>query len=490
MKFFKRLEQCRYTPNDIIGHGFDGWLQTTLTDLTLVAEDFKLLSLIIAAGTAIGKTILAAVVETVIGLASVLTQDLNNDLPSRDNVTGLYQVPITVNETGFRTGPRDFILATVGAVNSDGSRKYHLDLQLNTLVTAIRFEHNGTTPRASGVNFMVGQSLYRADPRSINVTAPTSYGSVNATREVIVSAGTFNTPQLLKLSGIGPADELKALDIPVLVDLPGVGTNMQDRYEVAVVGESNTDFAITRDCTFLTTEDDPCKEQWLNGITSVDKGVYSTNGIAIASIMRSSVAEADPDLLISGAPAFFKGYYPGYSAMAEADAKHWSWIMLKAHTRNNAGTVKLVTADPRDTPSIDFNYFDSGTTADSAAAKDLQAIYEALNYSRQIYKDLIPLQGNFTEVWPGPNVSSEAEVKKWIQDEAWGHHACCTAAIGADDDKMAVLDSGFRVRGVESLRVVDASAFAKIPGYYIVLPTYMISEKAAEVIIADAVALG
>lgn len=78
-------------------------------------------------------------------------------------------------------------------------------------------------------------------------------------------------------------------------------------------------------------------------------------------------------------------------------------------------------------------------------------------------------------------------MKDFIKREAWGHHACCTAAIGEDGDPQAVLDSDFRVRGVDGLRVVDASVFPKIPGYYIALPIYMISEKAAEVIIADAV---
>jgi len=77
-------------------------------------------------------------------------------------------------------------------------------------------------------------------------------------------------------------------------------------------------------------------------------------------------------------------------------------------------------------------------------------------------------------------------MKTFIKDEAWGHHASCTCPIGADGDPMAVLDSKFRVRGVQSLRVVDASVFPKIPGFYIALPIYMISEKAADVIIQDA----
>jgi len=148
--------------------------------------------------------------------------------------------------------------------------------------------------------------------------------------------------------------------------------------------------------------------------------------------------------------------------------------------------VKLRSADPRDTPIINFNSFDTGVTADGADEKDLQAVYEAMEYSRQAFQDLIPLDGSFTEVWPGPNVTTEAEMKTFIKDEAWGHHASCTCPIGADDDPMTVLDSKFRVRGVQGLRVVDASVFPKIPGFYIAVPIYMISEKAADVIIQDA----
>jgi choline dehydrogenase len=236
----------------------------------------------------------------------------------------------------------------------------------------------------------------------------------------------------------------------------------------------------------MRTLPDPCLEQWINGIDPTTKGTYATNGIAIAIIKESSVAEDGvPDLLISGAPAHFTGYYPGYSDFALSDARHWAWIVLKAHSHNNDGTVELRSTDPRDTPIINFNSFDTGVTADDADEKDLQAVYEAMEYSRQAFSDLIPLDGSFTEVWPGPNVTTEAEMKDFIKDEAWGHHASCTCPIGADDDAMAVLDSNFRVRGVQGLRVVDASVFPKIPGFYIALPIYMISEKAADVIIND-----
>jgi choline dehydrogenase len=486
-EYFKRLERCRYLPNSIVGHGFDGWYETSVTELSLAVEDQKLLSLIIAAGTAMGQGLLGKLLNTVTGLAEVLLRDINAYTPNRDSQEGLYQVPIAVSEVAKkRTGPRDFILATANAVNADGSRKYHLDIKLNTLVSKVRFDTTGARPKAIGVDFIEGHNLYRADPNSGSASAGIS-GSVDAAKEVIISAGAFNSPQLLKLSGIGPAAELSKFNIPVVVDLPGVGTNLQDRYEATIVGDSNTDFAITKDCTFLRTTPDPCLEQWKNLPGPSLKGTYATNGIAIAVVKKSSVAEGDPDLLISGAPAYFTGYHPGYANQSLIDAHHWSWIVLKAHSRNNAGTVTLRSADPRDMPIINFNYFDTGSTANEAAEKDLQAVYEGMQLSRDIFKDYIPLQGDFKEVWPADRVTTKQEMKDWIKKEAWGHHASCTCPIGGDNDPNAVLDSKFRVRGVDGLRVVDASVFPKIPGFYLVLPTYMISEKAADAILADAV---
>ncbi|KAL3426954.1 alcohol dehydrogenase [Phlyctema vagabunda] len=479
-QYFKRMENAEYLPNGIVGHGFGGWFTTSVTDLTIVLRDLKLLSLVIAAATAMGRSTVGLIISTLAGLGEVLTRDINADTVGRDSAEGLYQVPIAVNG-GARNGPREFVLNTANAQNSDGSRKYHLDIKLETLVTKVRFSQvAGSKPLAVGVNFLSGKSLYRADPRASTATTGTP-GSVNATREVILAAGAFNTPQLLKLSGVGPADELNSFQIPVVADVPGVGTNMQDRYETSIIGQSDSEFTATRDCTFLRSSPDPCLVQWQSNANGGDRGIYASNGIALAIVKKTSVADGDPDILITGAPANFPGYYPGYSVNGTADSRHWSWITLKAHSRNSAGTVKLSSTDPRDTPLIDFNSFGSGTDGE----KDVQALIEGTDFSRKAFKALVPLSGSFSEVWPGPSITGDA-LKSFARNEAWGHHASCTCPIGSDDDPMAVLDSEFKVRGVDGLRVVDASVFPKIPGFYIAVPIYMISEKAADVIIAAA----
>lgn len=236
----------------------------------------------------------------------------------------------------------------------------------------------------------------------------------------------------------------------------------------------------------MRTDPDPCLEDWKKGLGPITKGVYATNGIALAAVMKSSVAEKEPDLLVSGAPAKFTGYFPGYAQDSLADAKHWAWIILKAHSRNNAGTITLKSTDPRDMPSINFNYYDTGVNKNEEGDKDLQATYEGFQFARNAFASLIPLDGNFDEVWPGSNVTKKEEAKQFLKNEAWGHHASCTCPIGADDDPMAVLDSQFRVRGTEGLRVVDASVFPKIPGFYIALPLYIVAEKASDVIIKAA----
>ncbi|KAF5868609.1 putative choline dehydrogenase protein [Botrytis fragariae] len=480
-EYYKKLESCHYLSADVTGHGFDGWLQTEVTNPELIVQDQKVLSLVIAAATTMGKGLLGGLITTVTGLAEVLALDINNDSPNRDQVDALYQVPLAMKFPEYsRSSPRDFVWSVANATNSDGSKKYKLDVQLNTLVTKVQFNTTAATPRATGVEFIVGKSLYRADPRSKNVDdSEGTYGSVTATKEVIVSGGTFNTPQILKLSGVGPKAELEKFGIPVIVDLPGVGTNMQDRYEVGIVGNSTSDFSLLKECTFLNGTD-PCLEQWET--LPLLKGGYSTNGIAIAYPKHSSVADGVQDLYLGGVPAYFNGYFPGYSVHALAKRNIWTWLTLKAHSRNNAGTVNLRSADPRDTPEIVFNYFETGVGGD----EDLQAVYEGMKFGIEAFENLIPLDGSFTRIWPDESITSEEDLKQFALDEAWGHHASCSCPIGADDDEMAVLDTNFKVRGVDGLRVVDASVFPKIPGMYIALSIYMISEKAADVILAEA----
>ncbi|KAM6504751.1 hypothetical protein FSOLCH5_015246 [Fusarium solani] len=472
-QYFERLERCEYRPNGDPGHGFTGWLGTSLADLELALRDYKIISIIGAAATAMGHAILGVIPQAAAQLLHLRVGDINSADPQRDTTEGTFQVPLSMGH-GQRSGTRDLIINT--------ARQYPLEIKTECLVTRVLFEENAgtnTTPKAIGVEFLEGRSLYKADPRSSSSTSGTKRRAL-VSREVILAAGAFGTPQLLMLSGIGPKDDLERLGILVLKDIQGVGKNLQDRYEVSVVTELQEDFPIIAKCTFGKPED-PCLQDFKH-----QSGPYLSNGLTVGIVKRSSQADADPDLFIFGGPSFFRGYFPGYSELSTSDKRHFTWAVLKAHTHNQDGTVKLTSADPRDVPDINFNYF--GTTEDEiqASERDLRVIAEGVAFARRIMDRVWPIAtGPLEETWPGSRFASATQVKEYIKDEAWGHHASCSCAIGADGDPKAVLDSRFRVRGVSNLRVVDASVFPRIPGFFIALPIYMVSEKAADVILED-----
>jgi len=405
-----------------------------------------------------------------------LTKNINDDIMA-GNGRGVYQFPLAT-KGHRRNGTREYLRSTV----SD-ARRFPLRIKTQALVTKILFADAPDASgkwRATGVEFLDGPHLYSGDLRADEGAESPRTVRVRATREVILAAGAFNTPQLLKLSGIGASAELAQFGIPTRVELPGVGTNLQDRYEVGVVTELSDDFSAFRRCTFGADANDPCYRDWEGG-----RGAYTSNGGVASILMKSSATQPESDLHIFALPGVFKGYYPGYSADANADRHHLTWVILKGHTQNRGGTVKLKSADPRVRPAINFHYFDDGDVDQGQDVNDLTAVVNGVEFVRKIAQrsDSVDWFTTHTEVWPGPAASTREQIGQWVKKEAWGHHASCSAPIGADGDAKAVLDSKFRVRGTEGLRVVDASAFPKIPGTFIVLPIYMMSEKATDVIL-------
>ena len=416
---------------------------------------------------------------------------------------GFYQVPVAVDKHGKRGGVTGRILDTV-------DQNHPLTLQTNSLVHRVLFDDSGDKPKAIGVEYLPGEHLYRAD-RNVNENANPQPVQVYANNEVILSAGAFNTPQLLMLSGIGPQAELQAHQIATRVDLPGVGQNLQDRYEAPVVFKKRIRFSTTplnfpalAMCNFDPEIPDECYEDW----STYGLGVYTQPG-AIASMIKKSTElsmtleeindsnpEADPDLYIFGVGGTFKGYYPGYSEDTFDPDNQFTWVVLKGHS-NNQGNVRLRSSDPRDTPIINFKYFGDPASGQQPSAEhmnDLDAMVKGIRLSRKaaleasnylFYTDF----GVYEEIWPGAHINTDQEIRQFVMNESWGHHASCTAKIGAPNDPMAVLDSRFRVYGTEGLRVVDASVFPKIPGFFPAVAIYMLSEKAADVIAEDATTL-
>jgi choline dehydrogenase len=305
---------------------------------------------------------------------------------------------------------------------------------------------------------------------------------VGSKGEVILAGGAFNTPQLLKLSGVGPREELERFGIPVVVELPGVGGNLQDRYEVGVIAEYKKNFALLEGASFAPPDEGQEPDSFLKDWEVGGKGIYATNGALVGVIKKSRKGLDNPDLYIFALPGYFRGYKPGYSKIFEATHNKFTWAILKART-NNTGRVELRSADPWDSPFINFQYFGDGPRVDDP---DLDAVVDGVNFVRTMNKRLEALGLIVKEEVPGEAGANEEDLRRFIVDETWGHHASCTCKIGADDDPTAVLDSRFRVRGTQNLRVVDASVFPHIPGYFIVTAIYMISEKAFDVIAEDA----
>jgi choline dehydrogenase len=474
--YFIKMEKNQYLSLDVAGHGYDGWFATENAPLSIVTEDAQFLSLLTG-----GAFSLANATNAVINLGTLIAGDANADLPTRDAGDAYYQIPISTDDA-HRNGAREFVVATRDATNSDGSKKYPLDVRLDCFVTKITFDETVTPPRATGVEFLDGKFLYKASPKSGNAGSGIP-GTATASQEVIVAGGVYNSPQLLKLSGVGPAAELKSFGIPVISDLPGVGTNLQDHYEITVQGSIAEDFTCLEGCTFDASENDKCLTRWENPVLG-NHGLYSSPGLAAAMFYQSTASanngfDNDFDVFMFGGPVNFRGYFPGYAFNATEKHNMFSWAILKAHPRNTAGSVTLSSANPLDMPNILFNYFDTGV-GDSSA--DLQALSEAVGIARDAFaRQAVPV----TEVLPGADVTSKESINEYVKNTAWGHHASSTCPIGADDDPMAVLDSSFRVRGVAGLRVVDASVYPRIPGTFTAISTYMVAEKAADVILSQ-----
>jgi len=468
--YFERVENCQYAPQqpgNPSRHGYSGWLPTSIAAPSIFGQDTMVKRFVKAAIDEMykGAGVAASIYQKFFG-----AQLDPNDMRVQQNRDGYYNIP-SWEFRGFRASVRDFILQTQQQLPNN------LIIQENSLVTRVLFD--GTT--ATGVEYLDAPRLYRADPNPA-ASAP-SPKTMSATREVILAAGAFNSPQLLKLSGIGPRNELTSHNIPVLVDLPGVGENLQDRYEIGIITQQDTPFTylLGAGCT-LFQGNDPCAAQ----LFGAGAGPYTTTGLYAGILGTSSTAKAlhaqDPDIFIAGAAARFKGYYPGYSVTDVAShVDQHTWLILKAHTLNRAGRVTLRSADPRDTPIINFHYFGEGG---EPKLDDLAAVVDAIEFVRNATARVAGISNG--NLWPGPEVQTREQIAEFVRNEAWGHHASCTNRMGPSSDPMAVVDSDFRVHGTNGLRVVDASIFPRIPGYFILAPIYMISEKASDVILADA----
>jgi choline dehydrogenase len=467
-RWFEKVERCGHRPLyrglsrlgfNPTRHGWSGWLRTERALPVKLLENRTLL-------TTIADAALEAFLED--GEQADRVRwfvesglDPNDWRLVRNNSTGIRYLPLTTANHA-RTGSRERVL--------DVAQRYpdRLKVLTDALATRVLFDEENS---AVGVEYLEGKRLYRAhEPASESQGTPRT---LMASREVILACGAFNSPQLLMLSGIGPREELGRHGIPVRVDLPGVGKNLQDRYEIGVVNRMHfREWAAYDGATF--TENDPQFREW----QTRRGGVYSTNGSVLTLFRRSSVANELPDLFCMSLLARFTGYYPGYSKVFAEAPNYLTWVVLKAHTRNRAGEVTLRSSDPLDPPLICFNYFKDG------GDDDITAVVDGIRFVRRLSARL-QIRGLIAaEEVPGTEFETDDDLKEFVRKHAWGHHASCSCAIGPRE-RNGVLNSAFQVHGTRGLRVVDASAFPEIPGFFIVSAVYMIGEKAAADILRD-----
>tara|TARA_R110002003_G_scaffold97_37_gene8068 strand:- start:25313 stop:26839 length:1527 start_codon:yes stop_codon:yes gene_type:complete len=484
-RIFERIEHNNYLEPNTTGHGFTGWLQTNVADAAAYTAGALRLKVFQAALKMIGWNP-DAVLDYITGDANYLS-------PTRDQTEGLWGLPFHVTTNWKRFSPRDRILETVNSTTGNGTQQYPLYLQLNSLATKVLFDEcgNGTKPQAIGVEYLHGKSIYRADPRhNSSIVGVTKQAF--ARKEVIVAGGTFSSPQLLQLSGIGPKALLQKYNINVVSDLPGVGRNLQDNYELPVIGQAPIDISDKPDpnappCTF-GAPGDPCVDLWRKG-----EGPYARGGSNANAFLRKTkfAVEGERDMLMFSTGGFaFRGFQPDTKQNFTVDPPStFSWSTVKMHPQNGAGYIQIKSADPQDTPEVNLNYFADG------AETDLGSILDTIAFVRKAYASTESPFGPVVPISPPCPAADVLETgycrdveidKEWIEDQAFGHHPTSTNKVGPESDPMAVLDTRLRVRGVERLRVVDASAFPRCPGAFPAVATYMLSEKATELVLEDA----
>jgi choline dehydrogenase len=298
-RYQRRLENCRYRPFwrllsrcgiDPTGHGWAGWLDTETAPALDALRDDMVVRLVLRSARAAVRTArhpLRSLRTLLLGEA-----DPNSRLPGQGSFEGVCFTPLTTS-SHQRCGTRERVL-DVAARHPD-----RLELRLHALATRVMLDDNA---RAVGVEYLAGEHLYEADPATPSSSTPRQ---VRARREVIVAGGAFNSPQLLMLSGIGPAAELRTHGIPVKVDLAGVGCNLQDRYEIGVVNHLSKPWAALNGAKFDVG--DPIYRKWRDRRT----GMYTSNGAAIALIRRSHSKTAEPDLFLMALIGKFYGYFQG-----------------------------------------------------------------------------------------------------------------------------------------------------------------------------------
>jgi choline dehydrogenase len=358
--------------------------------------------------------------------------------------------PFTADMNGFQQegfGNMDMTVAAgrrCSAANAylrPAMRRANLAVRTHALATRILFEGR----RAVGVRYRRGASLHE----------------VRVRREVIVSAGAINSPQLLKLSGVGPAQELAAFGIEVVHELVGVGENLQDHLELYFQVAS-------REPVTLYAQMTPWRKaliglRWL----LAHDGLGATNHFETGGFIRSGPGVRYPDIQFHFLPVAVS--YDGSSLARE----HGFQAHVGPMRSQSQGWVRLKSAQPLDAPRILFNYM--------SRPEDWAQMRAGVRLTREIFAQPAFDRFRGREISPGAAVQSDGEIDAFIRARAESaFHPCGSCRMGAGSDPRAVVDPQTRVIGLEGLRVVDASIMPSITTGNLNAPTIMLAEKAAD----------
>lgn len=295
------------------------------------------------------------------------------------------------------------------------------------------------------------------------------YLKVFAKAEVIISAGSIGSPALLQRSGIGPADVLSNAGVPLRVESPGVGANLQDHLEVYFQYECTQPVSLNKHLSW-----------WRKGLIGArwvlsKDGLGATNHFESCGFIRSRAGLKWPNIQYHFLPGAMR--YDGRAAFAGDGFQ----VHVGPNKPASRGSVEIVSADANMAPKIQFNYLQH--------EQDIQDWRDTIRLTREILQQsaLAEFRGN--EIQPGMHINSDESIDQWVRANVESaYHPSCSVKMGADNDPMAVLDGECRVKGVQSLRVVDSSIFPIITNGNLNAPSMMVGERASDLILGKQLA--
>ena len=361
--------------------------------------------------------------------------------PRTDDVNGFRQEGFAAFDRNVRRGRR---LSSARAYLHPVMKRKNLTVKTRAMVSKVIFE----VKQAVGVEVVIKGKT-----------------EIIKGREIILCGGAINTPQILQLSGIGNAKELKAMGIAVVNDLPGVGENLQDHLEVYV------QYACKEPVSMQ-----PMLKLWRRPFIGarwlfLRSGPGATNHFEAGGFTRSNADVKYPNLMFHFLPLAIR-----YDGTAPSGG-HGYQVHVGPMYSNARGSIKIKSTDPLVKPALRFNYLSTD--------EDRREWVEAVKVARNILTQKAMDQYNGGETSPGPSVATDAEILDWVRkDGETALHPSCTAKMGTDS--MSVVDPAtMKVHGVEGLRVCDASVFPYVTNGNIYAPVMMVAEKAADLILGN-----